>query len=432
MSSRGQVLVGVVAIMIVMLILIPTMVMYVQNEAKWSTKNAQNTSAFQLAEAGLDRAFRKVSESTTTWNNIQNRVFPAGYTFDQAYYDLGGSYAIMVSSGPEAQQVEILVVGRDALRKETRAIKAVFNNSPIGDTAIRAQSSVSIGGANTAVHWGAIVTPAAITANGRLFPQFWSASTIDLDGNGSTPPNCDQPGCVQWHSFSADIPPNPNIDLGWYASSATANTGCPSGGTPAGSCYYSGDQCWGSNGCPGNNNCDNSTECATDKTYYINGNLEVRSSGIYVRGTLIVTGNLSLPNGTSGAGPNNLPVPLPRQAWMQYGRSWATYSTAWDPSKPASFPGLNSNYKSAAGLTVPIDNVMVNGFIYVGGNVTQTGGSGNTRVVGSIFVGGSVTVDPNNFYVYYTESAGQNIKSTQVILSRDSWRDWPAQGWPGL
>ncbi len=420
--GRGQVLIGVLMVMLVLMIIVPAMVYYVQNEARWSLKHQQNMSAFQLAEAGIDRGMRKISESTTTWANGQSGTFPTGYTGTTSYNDLsGGCYSIKITSGPEDDQVTITAIGVETKKKEVRAIEAIYANSPLGDTAIRSQSGVTVGGSNTQIHWGAIVTPKSVTVNGRTSPQIWSAGSVDLDTNGSSPPNCDQPGCVQWHSYDPNIPPDPGIDTSWYYKQAIDS------GT-----YYGGNQCWGKNsgsacGVSCNLTCSNSTSCNTGKPYYVDGDLCVEGK-IFVRGSLFVKGNMTLPNGLAGDATRD--AVLPQKAWMQYGNNWAGYTGAgWDPTAPASFPGLNATYKSPAGTTVSLDKVIVEGFLYVEKNLSQTGGSGQTKVIGAAYVGGTVTVDPNNFFVYYSEVAGDHIKTQNIILSRQAWKDLPNRGW---
>ena len=70
-KDKGQVLVGVIVFLLVLAVIVPAMVLYVQNEARWSVKQQQNTNAFQLAEAAIDIGYQKVTESTSTWASIQ-------------------------------------------------------------------------------------------------------------------------------------------------------------------------------------------------------------------------------------------------------------------------------------------------------------------------------------------------------------------------
>lgn len=453
-NESGVLLVGVIVMMIVLAIIIPAMVSYVQNESRWTIKESRNVLAFQLAEAAIDRAFRKVSESTMTWKGIQDASFPAGYMFNQSYTDVGvsgGSYTIGLSSGPEKNEVTIIGIGRYILNKSTaevRAIKAIFINAPLGDIAIRSNSTVSLTGTNAIVHWGAVISPKAITqslSQGTFgkYPQYYSASSVSMDPKGASgQPNCDYPKCHQWWSYKKDIPADPGIDTADYLDDANVvNAGCPSGGSPAaspaGSCYFPGSQTWGANNTP----CSSMTglyDCDNDRTIYIEGNLTV-TAGIYIKGNLIVTGSVNLPNGLAGLG-DNIDATLPRKAWMQYGNAWDDiYKLAkdddspavyWDTERPDAFPGISSDHMGPANRVLKLDKVMVNGFFYVGSNLTQGSGGGDEKILGAMYVGGTVNVETNNFSVYYQEAAGEAIKTTQILLSRKSWLDLHNRPWP--
>lgn len=429
-DNRGQILVGVILMLLVLAVIVPAMVIYVQNETRWSVKQARNATAFDLADAGIEKGLRKVSESTVTWQNILNGQAQTGYILDVAYGDVaGGSYAVSISSGPSAQTVTIISVGRESSKNEARAIKAVYSNTGLGATAIRSGGTATMSGTNVQIEWGAVVSNKDLTtassAPGRQHPQFWSAGNV-LPNNtsGSTRPLCDSPNCWQWHSYQTGIPPMPNIDFAAYQAAANAT------GTS-----FTGPLTW-----PGAPCLSDATSCATGNTYYINGDLTINSPGIYVVGNLIVTGNLTLPNGRSGQGGPT--VPLPQQAWKQYGNDWAFYksgaqsacSVSWNDTTPppASFPGLNSTYLSNPALTVTFSDskVIVNGFLYVGGNLTAAGGAGQTKVVGAADVVGNVTLGSNNICVFSTDAAAQSLKTTNVVLTRQSWQDYPSQVWP--
>lgn len=419
-NSKGQFLVGAILLLVVLAVLVPVMVLYVQNESRWSTKQGQNANAFQLAEAALDRGYQKVTESTNTWAGIQSGSAMTGYNFDTSYTDLpGGSYAISVTSGPGSQVATIIGIGRDARKKEVRALQTVYANTPLGSNAIRSQSGVTISGTNVEVEWGSVAANSSIATLGRNHPLFYSAAGITpQDANGSAPPNTDS---RQWWSYMSNMPPSPYIDFAFYKSSAQAS------GT-----YYATTQNWAPP-------CGDAASCNTGKTYYVDGDLNVASPGIFVGGNLFVMGNLNLPNGRSGQGAPT--IPLPPLAWKQYANDWAYYtaggpacSISWNdttPGRPATFPGANSSYKSDSTITVPFSTskVIVNGFLYVAGNMTQGGGGGQTVVVGSAYVLGNVTIGSNNVCVFRSDAASNNIVTTNLLLTRQSWqdvvRDWP-------
>lgn len=415
-GERGVVLAGVIVLMLIMSIIVPAMVLWVQNEARWTVKQDRSIKAFQLAEGGVDRAFNKVTESTMTWASLQAggsmgvSGIPTSYIFNMTFTDLSsGTYTIAVSSGPDAQQVTIYSVGRDFDKKEVRAIKAVYQNAPLGDIAIMGGNGVSVTGNNMQVDWGAVISPKDINTGGKLHPQFWSAGAIDLDTNGSAPPNCDSPDCKFWHSYYSGIPPVPELDFDAYKALAQA-----AGTGPCGVYYETGSK-------------DLSCTDATGKTYYIEGNVTNLSG--HIVGNVICIGDLATANGNLGGAAYT--ATLPREAWKQYGNDWAYYTAAaWDPTAPGSFPGLTSSYKSPAGQTVGLTPVLA-GFMYVGGNFQGPTGGGNSQFVyGVIYVKGTVTLNSNSFLKnYYSASAASAVLSTKIYLTRVSWENVVLQ-WP--
>lgn len=415
-AASGQILPGAIAILMIMCVMVPAMVYWVQREAVWSQKQAANTTAFHLAEAGTEKGYLAVTQSTLTWRNLQNGTGITNYMFDTTFNDLsGGTYAVSITSGPGTEQTTIISVGRDRFNREVRAIRAVYSNAQFGATAIYAGRGVQIdGGVN--VEWGAVMSPYTIEADGRNHPQFWSSSQIVTKDTSPNPPNCDSPNCHQWHSYQADLPPTPSIDFDYYRSSAAANTGggCPAGGTPAGSCYYSGSVTdW---------------NYTTTGAVFIEGSLSVKSPGMYHLGSMVVMGNINQPNGVWGNGVALMNIPS--DAWKQYGNDWAFYRATYDAGAPAAFPGLEGTY-APTGLTFASSKLANNGFLYVGGNFNNGGGGGgNSDIYGVLYAVGSATQTASSGVTfYYNGSATDGLQTTNVTLTRASWRD-ELRGWP--
>jgi hypothetical protein len=418
--SRGQILALVIVILLIISTLVPLMVFYTQREAVWTAKQARNTAAFHLAEAGVEKGYMAISLSTLTWVNLQNGTLLANYQFDKVFSDLGvGTYTISITSGPQVQQATIISIGRDSLKREARAIKAVYSNSPLGGIAIYSGTGAKVDN-KVKVEWGSVVSPQNLTltgANTTAHPQFWSAGSIDVFDTNPNVPNCDSPACCQWHAYATNIPPSPLIDLNFYKSSATAASGCPAGGTPPGSCYYASAQSF-----------SNVTDTG-GKTFYIDGNLSLSSPGIDIIGNLIVMGNLSTTSGVWGKGNHTMNVP--QDAWKQYCNDWTYYRTTFDAGAATSFPGLSSSYLSAPTLTYTSNKLAVVGMLYIQGNFSVGTGNGNTDLNGVIYVVGTSTLAANsNVTLYYNSEASKNIQTTQIILRRDSWQDilyaWPS------
>ena len=427
LGRHGQILPGAIAMLVILAVMVPAIVLWVQRENVFASKQAFNTVAFHLAEAAAEKAYLYVSQSTITWNAIQAGTAQDDYHFDKKFTDIeGGTYAISITSGPGTQQVTIITVGRDKYNRETRALRVIYSNSILGDTAIFAGQGVKIDNAVN-VEWGAVMSPYTIDAAGRNHPQFWSASQITSKDTDVNPPNCDSPACCQWHAYEKNLPTTPDIDFNFFRTSAAATTGCPDrvgargalldGTLSPGSCYYpSAVTDW--------------DETTASKTIFMESSLSIKSNGMFHTGTMIVMGNVNLPNGQWGDG--TVTMSMPNTAWKQYCNDWAAY-LVFDPvagGAPAVFPGLTSTYTSGA-ITKTSDKVAVNGFLYVGGNFNNGGGGGgNSDVYGVLYSVGTTTMTANSSVTfYYNGNATSGIVTTNVSLTRFSWKD-ETIGWP--
>ncbi|HAZ07666.1 MAG TPA: hypothetical protein DCZ01_03875 [Elusimicrobia bacterium] len=422
--NRGQVLPIALAILLVLTVLVPLMVFYTQRDSVWAVSQSRNNTAFHLAEAGAEKAYLYMSQSTVTWGSIQAGAAQTNYNFDKSYADInGGTYTISITSGPNLQQATVISVGRDLFKRERRALKVVYANSTYGAVAAYAGRGLQIGNAVN-LEWGGAMSPYTVDAAGRNHPQFWSASAITSKDTDPNPPNCDGPACCQWHSYSANIPSPPSIDFDFYRTSAAANMagGCPAGGTPANSCYYASGAA-----------AANAWKETTTGAAFFEGNLTIDSPGMYHKGDMVVMGNVNLPNGAWGKG--NVTMTMPTDAWKHYCNDWAFYRATFDSGAPASFPGLDSTYTSpsacnpAAGCVST--KIAINGMLYVNGNFNNNGGGGgNSDVFGALYAVGSASSTANSSVtLYYNSAASSSLLTTNISLVRVSWQDSMA-GWP--
>ena len=428
-QRRGQLLVGVLILMLVLAIIVPTMVTYLQNEAKWSVKQGQNSNAFQLAEAAIDRGYQKLTESTGTWKNLQTTgASIQNFRFDKAYNDLpGGSYAIAISSGPSLESATVIGVGRDRNLKETRSLKVVFSNSVMGNAAIQAADGVTMSGKNVDVEWGSIISPKTVDIGNKLHPAYYSAASVIVNGTtfGPSDSHCDSPNCWWWKSYYSGVPTTPPIDFISYQSSAAASlaTGCTvgSGKSKTTLNYYT------------DGNVDGSCTDLSGKTFYVTGNWTNFDGKIV--GNVIVLGNLSYQNGTLTT-ITNYAATVPPTAWKNYCNDWASYQ-AYDPAavgQPACFGSINSSYQ-ASGVTYTIGPTM-KGFMYVGGDLSLPNGGGNSGILhGCIIVEGNADVNTNSHgRIYYDHTVAAQILTTRIVLTRLSWQDivleWPSTAVP--
>ena len=124
------------------------------------------------------------------------------------------------------------------------------------------------------------------------------------------------------------------------------------------------------------------------------------------------------------------PATLPTNAWKEYGNDWNTaYHCAgcFDPTAPATFPGINSTYAHGA-LTYTLNNVLAHGFLYVK-NALSIGGGGNLSVWGSLYLGDSSSLDGSHVKVYYDDTT--TVRTMNVSLSRQSWQEITGCSWSG-
>lgn len=421
---------GQMAIMMVLtsilflLIMIPMIDLYVKNEAKWSVKEKKSTTAFHLAEAGIDRARWKLKESDEMWVMTSTGVIP-GYNFDKVYSDVGGgTYAIKISS--DATDVDKRIVesvGRDSSSNEMRKIRAVFINNAVVDFSARAENQATNTGGNEHVEWGPVFAGVSINATARTFPRFFSGAHVTPQDGGSTTPGTDN---VYWWSYY-EIPPTPKIKFELYLASAVASaaagpapTGCGYGKKDPGAYYIVGPATF-----------ENCTD-TSNKTYYITGDVTFNSgSSNFIYGTIITLGsiNISGSGGASGA----YAARLPPEAWKEYGNNWAHY-LAFDPvgtgtpATPATYAAALSTNYLATNKTYALTNVLIHGFIYTGGSSGLNGG-GNCNINGSIMAGVNATMSTSGFCLYYDDLVASQIQLSGINIELFSWYEVHAS-WP--
>lgn len=224
---EGQMAITMVIVaLLFLLIAIPMLDNYVKNDTKWSMKEKRSTTAFHLAEAGIDRAVWKLNEKNSYWTDASTGTIFAGYNNDKIYDDIaGGTYRIRISSGSQPKQVKILATGRDSSTRELRAIEALYE-AEILSAAIQAPSLQF--NSSFRVFWGPYMSLSSISLNSsadELFPRKYARGSItssskygDRDNN-ATPANTD---CVEYWAYndatcgSSGVPDIPDIDIDWY------------------------------------------------------------------------------------------------------------------------------------------------------------------------------------------------------------------------
>src|SRR5437773_3897344 len=113
-DGKGFVLPIVIAIMLVILVLLPALVSWIQQETKNTVKETKSTLAFNLAEAGVDRGMWKLKSSTSTFATAKAGTPISGYDFLTKYTDIdGGYYRIKFSTGPGTRDITVTAEGKD-------------------------------------------------------------------------------------------------------------------------------------------------------------------------------------------------------------------------------------------------------------------------------------------------------------------------------
>lgn len=489
-GSEGQVLAGVILVMLCLLIMVPALVQWVQNESKLSVHDSKNTSAFNLAQAGVDRGMWMVKSSTQVCANAIAGIVPAGYKFDVTYSDVpGGTYRISISSAGN-KSVTIVGEGRDTSTNVIRSISAVYQNATIYGP-LMSQQTITLG-KGMAFFWGPIMSQGDILIRDQLpanmyFPRKYARGTVFTgpavaaadarDTNGLTPPNTDG---VEWSSDYQAVPDVPMIDFVALRSSAAATGtlnvyGCKNSATHSdGDTTVAGAAPW-----DGRASCTNTGSHAlhfaasanyTDTphvagngqgiaidpnpaqppVWYYDGDLILAGAsnatnandprGVGLRGTLIVRGNLTL----DAPGNYNYTGPVPVNAWQDEQKlTRTTFDTGTKNEYPADngfhqtlstwqFGTQSSCIPGAPGCTW-VNTVGMRGFTYVGGDLTITN-NGFMDFNGAVWVNGNVIANGASVTsfcgVYYDDSL--TVPTLNVILIRQSWREVSpsATPWP--
>lgn len=418
--SSGQILVGAIMLLLVLAILVPVMVMYVQNEARWTAKQQKNTTAFHLAEAATEKGYWKISQSATP-----TQLIPiAGYSFDTKYSDIpGGTYAISIGSDAN-KNIIITGVGRDSNNAETRAIQVVYQTTSPISSVLYSVDENELGGSGS-VEWGPMYSQTQINMGGspKTYPRLYSPGTISsyCTSCASTPPCTDSVHywCCGCAAYIAPVLPDFVYYKALAQSYGAAPAGCNTDNSGNNPSYYRSNSNGKFKGCTD----------ASGKVYYIeNGkmNFVAGSGGSFVLGTIIGVGGQGLEvQGSAGTGAYTAVVPP--NAWKEYGlnsATWTHYKT-FDAVAAENFPGLSSTYQAAA--TYPLTNVLVHGYVYSDGELEFTG-SGNTVIHGAFHTASEVDVNAN-ITVYYDASLNV-VTQGKTTYSRLSWQDMPGQGWP--
>lgn len=415
--ARGQILVGVILVLMALLIMVPALVTWVQQESKISVKDKKSATAFNLAQAAVERGMWKLKSSTSTWSTASVGTVIPGYDFDVTYTDVpGGSYRIRFEEGTLNGSTVVTVwgEGRDDARKEIRSIKAVYQNMSIPG-AIIAGGNLSQSGTSV-VHWGPVMAMGPITISGSAlttgYPRKLSKQYVSPWDSSVNPPNTDS---LEWWS-DYDVPELPVFDFTAMKSSAIATNTYNCGGIWNASVA---NQILCNTGCTVCNirGMANDSRAANNYIWYWDQDVIINGTGI--KGTTIVRGNMTL-NGPD-VGNSNINMRIPYGAWREYQKV--------DDAAANEYPGDNgyqsvkneyqigSNSGAEGGATG--SDLGFNGFVYIGGDITMQSGS-DADVYGAVWVVGNWISLDNNI-IFFNDQL--NVPTLNVVLVRQSWQE---------
>lgn len=440
LNERGQALLIAIGLVAILLILVPALVAFVATENRQAVRARRRSHAFYVAEAGLERGFWKLAESSSYWTALDSSTI-AGYNADQAYDDVVsaagtaalGTYTVQLSSYSlaggaltSAQRV-IRAWGRDAARSEVRALELIVTKPKGVRAAIEAKGIRLVGTGR--VHWGPLMSHSEMTfAGGAIvrWPRKYATSYIapvpPFDNNPAEP-NSDvdnpNPGTEFWAYFDLGIPPS--IDLAYYKSLAKCSTCAVAAGFPGGGAYYAADA-----------NISNAKDLEPMVRY---GEGRLRFTGcVATRGVVIAQGNLEHAGGPCNVGqapPGRYPavVSLPSTAWSEYTKidTGAAGEYPGDLGGPGA-PGMSPTYVFGAGFddtTHTSLTITHDGLAYTSRNWVAVGG---TIVVGAILAPNDPGSGAGGAKVYYQELL--NLKQgASAEFRRGAWRElqspWP-------
>lgn len=468
-KKSGFALPAVLGILLVLMILLPGLVTYIQRESKQTIRDSRRTLAFNLAEAAVERGMWKLKSSTSTFNEAKLGIIIPGFNMDTSYGDIpNGLYRIKFSSGPGTREVTVIGEGKDLGSNETRAISAVFQNQNF-PSAILTGGIITWANAFT-VHWGPVMAQNNInitdaSAAQDYFPRKFSRQVVTCvskgyarDTNGLDPPNTDN---VEWWS-DYPVPEIPILDFTAIRSSAEATGTLNVFGCSKMASFPAAKKWWGKNACNlGGKNHDNlnhfqnswnhplarkqyiwywDAPSAGGPVFSKGGDVQFTGStgneGHGIWGSVIVRGNLINHAGDNYAYTGD----VPSRAWEEYKRiEKAVYDTTTKNQYPAddgyqknrstfkfgSETWTNGHNPPPAGNT----DIGIRGLFYVGGNFDI---QGPADVNGVLWVVGNIgkAVGAERTIIFYDENL--DLPTLNVVLVRRSWNETTpsSYAWP--
>ncbi|MEM4368547.1 MAG: hypothetical protein QXO21_06020 [Candidatus Anstonellales archaeon] len=434
--NSGQSVAMVVIILMFFSLAIISITFYLHHESLWTLKEKRSTTAFHLAEAGVDRAYWKLTEDPNNFDKILNGEVIPLYDGTTSFADVsGGEYKIWITSDTEPNTIKIISVGRDNSKNEIRAIEVKYRKEKV-EAAIQADGVFSAG--NFDVHWGPILATEQLSATSKAYPvkrsklgisgssAFCKHSNHNLGRPDTTPPSSNStnfcfhswypPGWYEWQNYDDSVN-LPTVDL------ATLKQRAISQGR-----YYTSNQNW-TNTNDGFGNAGESyttyfnnyygpsapdPNCNTVR-YFENASLKVAGKK-YLEGTLvIVNGNLEVVGTDNG----DYWWPVPPNAWKQYCAINTALANEW-PGDEAGMPTPTGAPQKSQIRFGDYGNIGFHGVVYIqNGNMKLTG---NVAIHGLLIVKNGTFSGAGTATVYFDPEV-QSYSNIIAPLIKVSWRE---------
>lgn len=442
-NERGQAIFAAIALVLVLLIVVPALVSMVVTESRWTVREKQVSSAYYLAEAGIERGFWKLQDEPTSFDLLSSATI-AGYDFDVAYADVpstsapAGVYTVRLSSysvfgssvSPQVHRV-ITASGRDKAG-ETATIELLVQPPGVVRAPFLAQV-VGMSG-NGRIHWGPVMSLSSMSFVGASvlrWPRKYARGAISAGPNNTdldpAQPNydTDNPAHSEFWSFNEPpgVPDPPTVDIAYYRALAQCSSCAVAAGYPGGGVYFA------------SNTVISNQKDLQPRVRFAEGTLKFTGC-VATMGVTISMGYLDLAGGACNVGqiPGRYPqtVNIPDSAWMDYRKIDTAASGEYpgDLGGPGS-GGLSPTYTFGAGSNTNTQTTLTMshfGFLYA---LANWRGIGGTVIVGAVMAPNDDGTGSGGVRIYYQDDL--NIRGgggTQY--QRATWDRKPAYWPPGL
>jgi len=229
-NQNGFMLVAVMLALLAMAIFLPSLVEIANQINEWALQYKRSTTAFHMAESGIERGEWKFLESSIVKETVSEGGVILGYDLDKVYKstgsdDVDGEYKVRLTTTATDNQVKIISIGRDKSTNEVRAIEVVYQVSDYEGAIIAPTLQFN---SSFKVFWGGYYSLSDIDLNSsadQLYPRKFARTSITSSssyGDRDNDPNTPNTDCLEYWAYddsscgSNGVPDMPIVDVDWY------------------------------------------------------------------------------------------------------------------------------------------------------------------------------------------------------------------------